>query len=138
MQIAEKPKRVQAIVFDPREPATIYLGTNDGFFLTYNGGRTWEPRGNGMRTSLGTSAIVINPHNRDELYVSDQRQGGLFHSENKGRSWELIETSRLPNNRFSVMSADPFDPASLCIGSSSAGVYMMNKQAAGRRRQVGQ
>ena len=138
MQFAEKPKRVQAIVFDPREPATIYLGTNDGFFLTYDGGKTWEQRGNGMRTSLGTSAIVINPHNPDELYVSDQRQGGLFHSENKGRSWELIETSRLPNNRFSVMSADPFDPANICIGSSSAGVYMMNKQAAGRRRQVGQ
>ncbi len=138
MPIAPKTKRVMSIVFDPREPATIYLGTNDGFFLTYDGGRTWELRGNGMRTSLGTSAIVVNPSNPDELYVGDQRQGGLFHSENKGRSWELIETSRLPNHHFWVMSADPFDPTNICIGSLSGGVYVMSKQAAGRRRQVGQ
>ncbi|HEX4945984.1 MAG TPA: hypothetical protein VFZ34_04950 [Blastocatellia bacterium] len=138
VKIADKTKRVLAIVFDPREPATIYLGTNDGFYLTYDGGRTWELRGNGMRTSLGTSAIVVNPSNPDEVYVGDQRQGGLFHSENKGRSWELIETSRLPNNRFWALSADPFDPTSICIGSFSGGVYLMNKQVSGRRRQVGQ
>jgi photosystem II stability/assembly factor-like uncharacterized protein len=138
MSIGQKARRIQSIVFDPREPATIYVGTNDGFFLTYDGGRNWELRGNGMRTALGTSAIVVNPRNPDELYVGDQRQGGLFHSVDKGRSWELIETSRLPNNRFWAMSADPFDGTSICVGSFSGGVYVMNKQAAGRRRQVGQ
>ncbi len=138
MPIAQKIRRVLTIVFDPREPATIYLGTNDGLFLTYDGGLNWELRGNGLRTSLGTSAIVVNPSNPDEVYVNDQRQGGLFHSENKGRSWEQIETSRLPNTRFWTMSADPFDATSICIGSFSAGVYVMNKQVAGRRRQVGQ
>ena len=138
MPFAQKTRRIQAIVFDPREPATIYLGTDDGLFLTYDGGLNWELRGNGLRTSLGTSAIVVNPSNPDEVYVNDQRQGGLFHSENKGRSWEQIETSRLPNTRFWTMSADPFDATSICIGSFSAGVYVMNKQVVGRKRQVGQ
>jgi photosystem II stability/assembly factor-like uncharacterized protein len=138
MPIAQKSRSIQTIVFDPREPATIYLGTNDGLFLTHDGGANWELRGNGLRTSLGTSAIVVNPNNPDELYVNDQRQGGLFHSENKGRSWEQIDTSRLPSTRFWAMSADPFDATSICIGSVSGGVYVMNKQMAGRRRQVGQ
>ena len=138
MRFSAKTLMVQAIAFDPRDPATIYLGTNDGFYLTYDGGQNWEIRGNGMRTSLGTSAIAINPSNPDELYVGDQRQGGLFHSTDKGRSWELIETSRLPNQQFWVMSADPFDPTNVCIGSFSGGVYVMNKQVTGRRRQVGQ
>ncbi|MBL8208490.1 MAG: hypothetical protein JNM09_29945 [Blastocatellia bacterium] len=138
MLIDPKTRRIQAIVFDPREPATIYLGTNDGLFLTYDGGAKWELRGNGLRTSLGTRAIIVNPSNPDELYVGDDRQGGLFHSENKGRSWELIETTRLPNNIFGALSADPFDPTSICVGSFSGGVYVMNKQVTGRRRQVGQ
>ena len=138
MPIAAKSLRIQTIVFDPREPATIYTGTNDGFFLTYNGGKTWEQRGNGMRTSMATSAIVVNPSNPDELYVGDQRQGGLYHSTDKGHSWEPIETLRLPSQRLYAMSADPFDPTSVCIGSFSGGVYVMNKQVAGRRRQVGQ
>ncbi len=138
MPIAAKPLRIQNIVFDPREPATIYVGTNDGFFLTYNGGKTWEQRGNGMRTSMATSAIVVNPSNPDELYVGDQRQGGLYHSTDKGHSWEPIETLRLPSQRLYAISADPFDPTSVCIGSFSGGIYVMNKQAAGRRRQVGQ
>ena len=138
MPIAQKTRRIQTIVFDPREPATIYLGTNDGLFLTYDGGLHWELRGNGLRTSLGTSAVIVNPSNPDEVYVNDQRQGGLFHSENKGRSWEQIETARLPSTRFWTMSADPFDATSICIGSFSGGVYVMNKQVVGRRRQVGQ
>ena len=138
MPIAAKSLRIQTIVFDPREPATIYTGTNDGFFLTYNGGKTWEQRGNGMRTSMATSAIVVNPSNPDELYVGDQRQGGLYHSTDKGHSWEPIETLRLPSQRLYAMSADPFDPTSVCIGSFSGGVYVMSKQVAGRRRQVGQ
>ncbi len=138
MSVAQKTRRIQTIVFDPREPATIYLGTNDGLFMTYDGGQNWELRGNGLRTSLGTSAVVVNPNNPDEVYVNDQRQGGLFHSENKGRSWEQIETSRLPSTRFWAMSADPFDATSICIGSFSGGVYVMNKQVVGRRRQVGQ
>lgn len=138
MPIAKKSLRIQNIVFDPREPATIYVGTNDGFFLTYNGGKTWEQRGNGMRTSMATSAIVVNPSNPDELYVGDNRQGGLYHSTDKGHSWEPVETLRLPSQRLYTMSADPFDPTAICIGSYSGGVYVMNKQVAGRRRQIGQ
>ncbi|MBS1807845.1 MAG: hypothetical protein JST84_06620 [Acidobacteria bacterium] len=138
MTIAPKTLRILNVLFDPREPATIYVGTNDGFFLTYDGGKTWEQRGNGMRTSIATSAIVINPNNPDELYVGDQRQGGLYHSTDKGRSWEPIETLRLPSQRLYTMSADPFDPTGVCIGSFSGGVYLMNKQVAGRKRQIGQ
>ncbi len=138
MPIAPTPRRVQSIVFDPREPATIYIGTNDGFFLTYDGGQKWEQRSNGLRTAIATSAVLVNPNNPDELYVGDQRMGGLFHSENKGKSWELIETSRLPSNRLWTISADPFDTTGICIGSFSGGVYVMNKQVNGRSRTVGQ
>ena len=69
MPLAPTPRRVQSIVFDPREPATIYAGTNDGLFITNNGGQSWEQRGNGLRTSIDTSAVLVNPNNPDEIYV---------------------------------------------------------------------
>ncbi|MFN7928458.1 MAG: hypothetical protein U0Y68_11010 [Blastocatellia bacterium] len=138
MMIVNKPLRVLNVLCDPRDPATIYVGANEGFFLTYDGGKTWTQRGNGMRTAMYTRAIAINPSNPDELYVGDQRQGGLYRSTDKGHSWEPIETQRLPSQPLYTMSADPFDSTQMCIGSFSGGVYVMSKQMAGRKRQVGQ
>lgn len=138
MTVANKPLRFLNVVFDPRDPLTIYVGTNDGFFLTYNGGKTWQPRGNGMRTAIAVRAIAVNPANPDEVYVADERQSGMYFSKDKGNSWEPIEIQRLPSQRLYAMSANPFDATSLCIGSYSGGVYVMSKQTAGRKRQVGQ
>ena len=129
-----KPHRVQAVVFDPREPANIYVGTNYGFFISHDGGQSWYEPGNGLRTAVATTAVLVNPGNPEEIYVGDQRWGGLFHSENRGKSWEMIETSRLPSYRLWSMSADPFDASTISFGSFSGGVYVMKKQPSTRLR----
>ncbi len=133
---ATEAKRVQNITFDPREASTIYVGTSSGFFITTDGGQTWEQRSNGLRTQIAARAVVINPTNPDELYVGDQGIGGLFHSTNKGKSWELIETVKLPSNRFLSLSADPFDASTVCAGSFSGGVLVISKQSVIRKRLV--
>ena len=133
---ATEAKRVQNITFDPREASTIYVGTSSGFFITTDGGQTWEQRSNGLRTQVAARAVVINPANPDELYVGDQGIGGLFHSTNKGKSWELIDTVKLPSNRFLSLSADPFDASTVCAGSFSGGVLVISKQPVIRKRMV--
>jgi photosystem II stability/assembly factor-like uncharacterized protein len=128
--------RVQAVVFDPRNAERIYVGTADGFFISDDGGKSWDHRGAGLRLSIVANAVMVNPLNPDELYVGDQRQGGLFHSTDGGRSWEQLKTADLPSPRFWSLTADPFDENRLYAGSFSGGVYVMNKQAASRKRQV--
>ncbi len=136
MPFAGEAKRVQNITFDPREASTIYVGTSSGFFITNDGGQTWDQRSNGLRTQVAASAVVLNPANPDELYVGDQWLGGLFHSKNKGKSWELINTGKLPSNRFWSLSADPFDASTFCAGSFSGGVMVISKQPIIRKRVV--
>jgi photosystem II stability/assembly factor-like uncharacterized protein len=134
--LGDEARRVQSVVFDPRRAEEVYVGTSNGFFLSKDGGKTWEQRGAGMRLSIVASAVTVNPLNPSELYVGDQRQGGLFHSTNGGQTWEMLKTGDLPSTRFWSLMADPFDENRLYAGSFSGGVYVMNKEAASRKRQV--
>lgn len=136
MPLDGETHRVQAIVFDPRNADNIYVGTANGFFITSDGGKIWEQRGAGLRLSIVANAVMINPLNPDEIYVGDQRQGGLFHSTNGGKSWEQLKTSDLPSPRFWSLMADPFDENRVYAGSFSGGVYVMNRQGASRKRMV--
>lgn len=134
--LSDEPRRVESIVFDPRTAEKIYVGTSNGLFISPDGGKTWEQRGAGLRLSIAAHAVMLNPLNPDELYVGDQHQGGLFHSMDGGKTWEQLKTSDLPSPRFWSLMADPFDENRVYAGSFSGGVYVMNRQAASRKRQV--
>lgn len=128
MPVTEKPQRIRSIVFDPRTAETIYVGTTEGFFRSFDGGRTWEQRGGGMPMLVEVSAIVINPLNPDELYLGDHLRGAFFHSLDRGKNWEGLDISALPSLRLLNLTADPFNPNRLYVGSYSGGVYVMSRQ----------
>jgi hypothetical protein len=51
----------------PERPQTIYAGTNEGPFLTTNGGRTWYPLNGGLPSF--TRQLALDPQNPDKLYA---------------------------------------------------------------------
>jgi hypothetical protein len=51
----------------PERPQTIYAGTNEGPFLTTNGGRTWRPLNGGLPSF--TRQLALDPQNPDKLYA---------------------------------------------------------------------
>ncbi|MCX6227185.1 MAG: hypothetical protein NTV01_20955, partial [Bacteroidia bacterium] len=53
--------RVNAIAFHPTDTATVYGGApNGGFWITHDGGRTWDSPTDNLPT-MGVSAILVNP-----------------------------------------------------------------------------
>jgi photosystem II stability/assembly factor-like uncharacterized protein len=116
------------VVFDPRDAETIYVGASNGFFRSFDGGRTWENRGGGMPLLTDVGAIVISAANPDELYVNDESRGALFHSKDRGKNWDRVDISQLPSLRMWSLAPDPFDSNRIYAGSFSGGVYVMSRK----------
>jgi photosystem II stability/assembly factor-like uncharacterized protein len=126
MTLDEDARRIRSVVFDPRNVDTIYVGASTGFFRSLDGGRTWENRGGGMPLLTDVGAIVISAANPDELYLSDESRGVLFHSKDRGQNWDRVDISQLPSLKLWSLVSDPFDPNRLYAGSFSGGVYVMS------------
>ncbi len=128
MPLDEEIHRVRCVVFDPRNAETIYVGASNGFFRSMDAGRTWENRGGGMPLLTDVGAIVISAANPDELYLSDESRGTLFHSKDRGQNWERVDISQLPSLRMWSLVSDPFDASKIYAGSFSGGVYVMSRK----------
>jgi photosystem II stability/assembly factor-like uncharacterized protein len=128
MTLPESARRINCVVFDPRDPETIYVGAATGFFRSTNGGRSWESRGGGMPQGGNVVAIVVSPANPDELYVSDELRGALYHSKDRGTNWEKMDISQAPSLKLWSLASDPFDTNRIYAGSFSSGVYVMSRK----------
>jgi photosystem II stability/assembly factor-like uncharacterized protein len=124
----EASRRIHSVVCDPRDPETIYVGSTAGFFRSTDGGRSWESRGGGMPQGGNIVAIAVSAANPDELYVSDESRGVLYHSKDRGTNWEKVDISKAPSLKLWSLASDPFDSDKIYAGSFSCGVYVMSRK----------
>jgi photosystem II stability/assembly factor-like uncharacterized protein len=124
----EAARRIHNVACDPRDPETIYVGSAAGFFRSTDGGRSWESRGGGMPEGGNISAVIVSAANPDELYVSDESRGALYHSKDRGTNWEKVDISQAPSLKLWSLASDPFDANRIYAGSFSGGVYVMNRK----------
>ena len=66
---------VRVLAIDPKNPDTLYAGTDEGVFRSVNGGESWKPIISGMPTRSVTS-VAINPQDPNQVYAGTF--GGLF------------------------------------------------------------
>jgi photosystem II stability/assembly factor-like uncharacterized protein len=128
LSLPEAARRIRVVVCDPRDPETIYVGAAAGFFRSTDGGRSWEGRGGGMPQGGNIGAIVVGVSNPDELYLSDESRGVLYHSQDRGTNWERVDISHAPSLKLWALASDPFDGKRIYAGSFSGGVYVMNRK----------
>ncbi|HEY9432094.1 MAG TPA: hypothetical protein VI260_11595 [Blastocatellia bacterium] len=128
LALPEAARRIRVVVCDPRDPETIYVGAAAGFFRSTDGGRSWESRGGGMPQGGNIGAIAVGASNPDELYLSDESRGVLYHSKDRGTNWEKVDISHAPSLKLWALASDPFDGKRIYAGSFSGGVYVMNQK----------
>jgi peptidoglycan hydrolase-like protein with peptidoglycan-binding domain len=126
---------INVIAQDPQQPARVYVGTKQAFFSSHDGGRKWTRRGGNLPFGDFTS-IVINPQNSDEVFTGNAYQngefgGGVYHSTNAGLTWTRIDPKerRLPSLRIWALALDTLHQNTLFVGSHSAGVYVVPRNA---------
>jgi photosystem II stability/assembly factor-like uncharacterized protein len=74
--------RIQSLAVDPRQPRTLYAGTNRAVYKSVNGGGTWKP------TALTTAGFIwsLRMHlGLGDVYAGTDR--GLFRSHDGGATW---------------------------------------------------
>ncbi|MDX1937232.1 MAG: hypothetical protein SFU21_08940 [Flavihumibacter sp.] len=70
-------------------------GNGSGLYKSVDGGEHWDKIQEGLPKELGKMAIAVCRSNSDKVYAliesdSDKEQGGLFVSNNGGKSWSQV------------------------------------------------
>jgi len=104
----------------PGNPDKMYVtDAFAGVFISDDGGKTWYPSNQGITDRTGESqdaipvfCLSIDPHNPDNIWIGTQSSGGLFKSEDGGKSWNRknIGITRREGYTFRGITVDPVDP----------------------------
>ena len=130
-KVAGVPEKVpiSSIVFDPKNPENIYVGTTQSFYLSRDGGKNWRRGGN---LPLGDyTSILVNPKNSKEMFTASslESDGGIFYSDDMGAKWKRVDSKdmKLPSRRVWTMIFDPTDPNRIFAGTHSSGIYRIER-----------
>ena len=112
-----------------RKPHIVISGgEGSGLYKSTDGGETWSKIQKGLPKELGKMAIAVSPANPDKVYAliesdSNKDQGGLFVSNNAGKSWSMISgDNRLVQRAWYYIEVfpDPNDENTVYVLSAPA------------------
>lgn len=113
-----------------RKPWTLIDGgKNGGIFQSKDGGDTWKKLEGGLPTGLlGRIGLTVSPANPERIWAQiqakEEESGGLYRSDDGGKSWERINRDHKLRQRgwyYSHVTADPQDENT--IYASNTGFY---------------
>jgi photosystem II stability/assembly factor-like uncharacterized protein len=108
-----------------RQPWTLISGgPGSGLYKTTDGGDTWTKLTTGLPQGIkGRIGVAVSPARPDRVWaIVEAEDGGVFRSDDGGRSWRLVNKERKLRQRawyYSHIYADPKDPDT---------VYVLNVQ----------
>ncbi len=119
--------RVNAIVEDPNDANTIYIGAPDGgLWRSTDAGSTWEPLIDDF-SRLGISDIVVDFNDSQTIYIAtgdadggDAQAIGVWKSTDGGANWG--EVGDINSNRIYKIEMDPDDSDRL-LAATNDGLY---------------
>ena len=94
-----------SLALDPRNPRTLYAGTDVGLFQSVDGSRSWRP--NYRRRGSDFSALAIDPRNPTTIYAGTDYPGGAFKSTDGGRNWRAAGLKGEPVQSFALDLSKP-------------------------------
>jgi photosystem II stability/assembly factor-like uncharacterized protein len=123
------PESVEARAFavHPRDPDTIYAGTQDGPYRSIDGGDTWE-RLNFPQRGAVVWSLALHPRNPDVIYAG-LAPAAIYRSEDAGKSWRKVESAKSPGHcemnfptRLVRIVFDQANPDTIYAGLEVSGV----------------
>jgi len=121
---------------DPTNPRIIYAamwnhgrkpwyihsgGTDGGIYKTTDGGDTWTKLTGGLPETVGKIGVDVSASRPERIYAiieAEPDKGGLWRSDDSGKSWKLINGHRVLHTRawyYIHITADPVDPDTVWV-----------------------
>jgi hypothetical protein len=119
--------QVRALALHPHDPAVLYLGSEQGLFVSTNGADSWE-RLHAPTAGLQVWSLWVAPQ-RPQRIVAGTCPSRLLLSEDGGKTWAearavlLQECPRIMWTRVTSLVGDPADPDHLWAGVEIDGVH---------------
>jgi photosystem II stability/assembly factor-like uncharacterized protein len=116
----------RSLASDPSNPKRLFMGTDSGWiYRSDNGGNAWERIAHiAKRDDLVIDEILVDARDGKRLlvaaYSKDTPDGGLFISEDAGRTW--YEQAQLSGQSVRSLGRAPSSPEDLVAGTLK-GVY---------------
>lgn len=103
-------------------------GPGSGLYKSVDSGKTWNKIHKGLPEEMGKMAIDVSRANSNKVYAliesdSNKDKGGLFVSNNAGKSWSRISTDNRLTQRawyYIEVFADPNDEETVYVMSAPA------------------
>ncbi len=118
---------VRALVVHPRQPRTLFLGSEQGLFRSDNGADRWD-RVDSPLNGQQIWSIVVLPSNPDVILVGTCPPR-LYRSDDGGKTWTepavrfVQECPRIMYNRVTALLADPTEPDTVWCGVEIDGLH---------------
>ncbi|MDH4107147.1 MAG: glycosyl hydrolase [Gammaproteobacteria bacterium] len=105
-----------------RKPWFIHSGgTDGGIFKTTDGGDTWTRLEGGLPEMVGKIGVDVSASMPERVYAlieAEPEKGGLWRSDDAGKTWKLINGHRVLHTRawyYIHVTADPVDPDTVWV-----------------------
>lgn len=94
-------------------------GPGSGIHKSTDGGDTWQELKKGLPKVMGKIGVSVSASNPDRLWaIIEADEGGLFRSENAGKSWKRVNKERILRARswyYTKVVADPLDEETVWV-----------------------
>jgi photosystem II stability/assembly factor-like uncharacterized protein len=118
---------VRALAVHPGDPRTLYLGSEQGLFVSRDGADHWDRVASPL-DGRQTWSVLVSPHNPNLLLVGTC-PSRVFRSEDAGRTWTesaadfVRECPRIQYTRVTTLAADPDEPDTIWCGVEIDGLW---------------
>ena len=107
---------VRCLAVNPVHPDSIFCGTNDGVFLSVDGGVNWVQR---LATTQSVRGLAIHPVRTSTIYAASYGLG-IFKSLSGGATWASINLG-LANTKVRDIAIHPAKPETLFAATATGG-----------------
>jgi len=124
--------RLNSMTFDPQNTNIIWVGSpGGGLWKSTSGGTGWSVSGSDQLSTLGISAIVIDPTNSNTMYIgtgdrdaSDTYGVGVLKSTNGGATWNTtgLNWALTTQRTVNVLRINP-NNGQFIIAATSNGIH---------------
>jgi len=109
---------IKSFTVDPTDSQIIYAGTEmNGVIKSIDGNATWQEQNRGL-AGLQIRELAIPPGEIDTIYANTFERG-ILRSDDGGQAWLELDLLLGGRPRGQVLSADPFVPDRVYLGSNS-------------------